>query len=227
MESMLRWLHVSPAPKGSNAAAFTDSVDKNVIEVLSEEKVHMEELLEFSFNRIDKLAERRGKTIARAKKLRLWEYVQRMRREQLCRVPTALPWEEVEVKHSPRSRSLSSGSLHCHMTFSGVGLATPPLYSLRQPLPPTSRGTATYKPPYQQKCDPNERFTLSEEWDSGSPHRSHVVSATRFKKKQRWQRLRDVLFHQKSKDPSKDESSGEFASFLAGVTYTSSPCSVS
>ncbi|XP_070384646.1 uncharacterized protein [Dermacentor albipictus] len=143
MESLLRWLHVSPAPKGSNAAALTDSVDENVIEVLSDEKVHMEELLDFSFNHIDKLAERRGKTISRAEKLRLWEYVQRMRREQLCGVPTALPWEE--VKQSPRSRSLSSGSLHCDMTFSGVGLATPPLYSLRKPRPPTSRGTATYK----------------------------------------------------------------------------------
>ncbi|XP_065280641.1 uncharacterized protein [Dermacentor albipictus] len=159
----------------------------------------MEELLDFSFDHIDKLAERRGKTIARAEKLRLWEYVQPMRREQLCRVPTALPWEEVQVKHSTRSRSLSSGSLHCHMTFSGVGLATPPppLYSLRKPLPPTFRGTATYEPPYQQKCDPNERFTLSEEWDSGSPPRSHVVSATRFKKKQGWQRLPENVFHQK------------------------------
>ncbi|XP_070385187.1 uncharacterized protein [Dermacentor albipictus] len=105
----------------------------------------MEELLDFSFNDIDKLAERRGKTITRAEKLRLWEYVQRIRREQPCRVPTALPWEE--VKQSPRSPSLLSGSSHCDMTFSGVGLATPPppLYSLRKPRPPTSRGTATYK----------------------------------------------------------------------------------
>ncbi|XP_065305814.2 uncharacterized protein [Dermacentor albipictus] len=46
------------------------------------EKVDMEELLEFSFDHIDKLAERRGKTIASPEKSHLWEYVQQMKREQ-------------------------------------------------------------------------------------------------------------------------------------------------
>ncbi|XP_050052623.1 uncharacterized protein [Dermacentor andersoni] len=239
MESTMR---DSSEPKGRNAAARADSVrslscysvDENVLEVLWDEKVDMEELLEFSFDHIDKLAERRGKTIASPEKFHLWEYVQQMKREQPYWVTKeAVPWDEVEAKYSLRSRSLSSGSLHCHLALSGVGLATPPplLYSLRKPLPATSRGTATNEnssqPPDQHKCEPNERFTLSEQWDSGSPHRGHVVSATRFKKKPGWQRLLGKVFHQKRKDLSKDDSSGEFASFLAGVANSSSPCSVS
>ncbi|XP_075540580.1 uncharacterized protein LOC142575261 isoform X1 [Dermacentor variabilis] len=238
MESTMR---DSSEPKGRNAAARAGSVrslpcysvDENVLEVLWDEKVDMEELLEFSFDHIDKLAESRGKTIESPEKWHLWEYVQQMKREQPYWVTKeAVPWDEVEAKYSLRSRSLSSDSLHCNLELSGVGLATPPplLYSQRKPLPATSRGTATNEnssqPPHQHKCEPNERFTLSEQWDSGSPHRGHVVSATRFKKKQGWQRLLGKVFHQKRKDPSKDDSSGEFASFLAGVANSSSPCSV-
>ncbi|XP_075536117.1 uncharacterized protein LOC142571553 [Dermacentor variabilis] len=238
MESTMR---DSSEPKGRNAAARADSVrslscysvDENVLEVLWDKKVHMEELLEFSFDHIDKLAERRGKTIASPEKFHLWEYVQQMKRERPYWVTKeAVPWDEVEAKYSLRSRSLSSGSLHCHLELSGTGLATPPplLYSLSKPLPPTwSRATAanenSSQPSDQQECEPNERFTLSEQWDAGSPHRGHV-SATGFKKKHGWQRLLGKVFHQKRKDPLKDNSSGQFTSFLAGVANSSSPSSV-
>ncbi|XP_070385413.1 uncharacterized protein [Dermacentor albipictus] len=151
MESTLR---DSSETKSRNAAARADSVrslscysvDENVLEVLWDEKVDMEELLEFSFDHIDKLAERRGKTIGSPEKLHLWGYVQQMKREQPYWVTKeAVPWDEVEAKYSLPSRSLSSGSLHCHTALSGVGLAMPPplLYSLRKPLPATSRRTAT------------------------------------------------------------------------------------
>ncbi|XP_075536103.1 uncharacterized protein LOC142571544 [Dermacentor variabilis] len=235
-------MHASSEPKGRNAPARTDSVrslscysvDENVLEVLWDEEVDMEELLEFSFDQIDKLAERRGKTIATTEKLRLWEYVQQMRREQPYWVTKeSVPWDEIQARYSLPSRSLSSGSFHSHLELSGTGLATPPplLYSLSKPVPPTcSRATAanenSSQPSNQQKCDPNERFTLSEQWDAGSPHRGHV-SATSFKKKQGWQRFLGKVFHHKHKDPSKDDGSGEFASFFAGVANSSSPCSVS
>lgn len=234
-------MHNSSEPKGRQAAARADSVrslscysvDENVLEVLWDEDIHMEELLEFSFDHIDQLAERRGKTIASTEKCRLWDYVQRMRCEQPYWVTKeSVPWDEVEAKYSLRSRSLSSGSFHSHLEFSGIGLATPPpmLYSLRKPLPAASRGTAadedSSQPPDELKCEPDQRFTMSEQWDAGSPHRG-LVSATCPKKKQGWQRLLGKVFHPKHKDSAKDHSIGEFHSFLAGVASSSSPCSVS
>ncbi|XP_070385168.1 uncharacterized protein [Dermacentor albipictus] len=150
MESSMQ---ASSEPKGRNAPARADSVrslscysvDENVLEVLWDEEVDMEELLEFSFDQIDKLAERRGKTIATTEKLRLWEYVQQMRCEQPYWVTKeSVPWDEVQAKYSLPSRSLSSGSFHSHLELSGTGLATPPplLYSLSKPLPRTSRTAA-------------------------------------------------------------------------------------
>ncbi|CAN7948105.1 unnamed protein product [Ixodes pacificus] len=58
------------------------SVDEQVLQILWEEQVDMNELLEFSFDRIEKLAKKHGNTISELQKEDLWEYVQRMRAEK-------------------------------------------------------------------------------------------------------------------------------------------------
>lgn len=235
-------MHNSSEPKGRHAAVRTGSVrslscysvDENVLEVLWDEEIQMEELLHFSFDHIDKLAERRGKTIASSEKWRLWDYVQRMRREQPYWVSKeSVPWDEVEAKYSLRSRSLSSGSLPGDLEFSRSGQTTPqPMlhsqrtlrpHSQRKPLPSAAPAAAANRPPDELKCEPDERFTLSEQWDAGSPHRGLVVSATCPKKKQGWQRLLGKVFHPKHKSSAKDDGSGEF--HFALVANSSSPCS--
>ncbi|XP_049272409.1 uncharacterized protein LOC125758803 [Rhipicephalus sanguineus] len=81
------------------------------------------------------------------------------------------------------------------------------------------------QPPDELKCEPDERFTLSEQWDAGSPHRDHVVSTTCPKKKQGWQRLLGKVFHPKHKSSTKDHSITDFESTFAAVSNSSSPCS--
>lgn len=230
-------------PKARHAAARADSgrslscfsVDENVQDLLWDEDVQMEELLNFSFDHIDKLAERRGKTISTTEKWRLWDYVQRMKREQPYWVTKeSVPWEELEAKYMLRSRSLSSDSLPGSLQFSrsGLSMPTPRLHSLRKPLgrkgSTASRGAAATQDssqlPEGLNCEPDERFTLSEQWDAGSPHRGHVLSATCPKKKQGWQRLLGKVFNPKPKSSVKDSSIPEFDSFVA-ASNSPSRCS--
>ncbi|KAH6945701.1 hypothetical protein HPB50_009673 [Hyalomma asiaticum] len=275
-------------PKARHAAARADSgrslscfsVDENVQDLLWDEDVQMEELLNFSFDHIDKLAERRGKTISTTEKWRLWDYVQRMKREQPYWVTKeSVPWEELEAKYMLRSRSLSSDSLPGSLQFSrsGLSMPTPRLHSLRKPLgrkgSTASRGAAATQAslcinasllvafldqqifvfllhhrawmdgwmsclaltatlssqdssqlPEGLNCEPDERFTLSEQWDAGSPHRGHVLSATCPKKKQGWQRLLGKVFNPKPKSSVKDSSIPEFDSFVA-ASNSPSRCS--
>ncbi|XP_042146035.1 transient-receptor-potential-like protein [Ixodes scapularis] len=63
----------------SNKSLPCYSVDEQVLQILWEEQVDMNELLEFSFDRIEKLAKKHGNTISELQKEDLWEYVQRMR----------------------------------------------------------------------------------------------------------------------------------------------------
>ncbi|KAL1434950.1 hypothetical protein MTO96_011308 [Rhipicephalus appendiculatus] len=208
---MERTMPNTSEPKARHAAARADSgrslscfsVDENVQDLLWDEDVQMEDLLDFSFDHIDKLAERRGKTITIAEKWRLWDYVQRMKREQPFWITKeSVPWDELEAKYALRSRSLSSDSLRGDLLFSRSG-------PLQDAL----------------KFEPDERFTLSEQWDAGSPHRDHVVSARGPKKKQGWQRLLGKVFHPKTKSSPKDHSIPEFDSTFAAVSNSSSPCS--
>ncbi|KAL1471895.1 hypothetical protein MTO96_023368 [Rhipicephalus appendiculatus] len=202
-------------PKARHAAARADSgrslscfsVDENVQDLLWDEDVQMEELLDFSFDHIDKLAERRGKTITITEKGRLWDYVQRMKREQ----PYWITKESVSLG---RAR--------------GQVCTPKPLFVVRLLAwkeSAASRGAAATEPPDELKCEPDERFTLSEQWDAGSPHRDHVVSATCSKKKQGWQRLLGKVFHPKPKSSTKDPSIPDYDSTFAAVTNSSSPCS--
>ncbi|CAN8015162.1 unnamed protein product [Ixodes persulcatus] len=66
----------------SNKSLPCYSVDEQVLQILWEEGVDMNELLEFSFDRIEKLAKKHGNTISELQKEDLWEYVQRMRSEK-------------------------------------------------------------------------------------------------------------------------------------------------
>lgn len=227
-------------PKARHAAARADSgrslscfsVDENVQDLLWDEDVQMEELLDFSFDHIDKLAERRGKTITIAEKWRLWDYVQRMKREQPYWITKeSVPWDELEAKYALHSRSLSSDSLRGDLQFSRSGPTTPTplMHSLRKPLDrkgsAASRGAAATEPSDELKCKPDERFTLSEQWDAGSPHRDHVVSAACPKKKQGWQRLLGKVFHPKPKSSAKDRSIADLDSTFEAASNSFSPCS--
>lgn len=58
------------------------SVDEPVLGVLWDENVKPDQLLEFSFDRIDKLAAKHGATVKPREKSKFWEYVQRMKHEQ-------------------------------------------------------------------------------------------------------------------------------------------------
>lgn len=222
-------------PKARHAAARADSgrslscfsVDENVQDLLWDEDVQMEELLDFSFDHIDKLAERRGKTITITEKWRLWDYVQRMKREQPYWITKeSVSWDELEAKYALRSRSLSSDSLRGDLLFSRGSPCTPtPLgRSLYRKESTAARGAAAAEPVNDLKCEPDERFTLSEQWDAGSPHRDRVVSAICPKKKQGWQRLLGKVFHPKPKSSTKDHITPDDSSFAA-VTNSSSPCS--
>ncbi|XP_075551547.1 uncharacterized protein LOC142585011 [Dermacentor variabilis] len=58
------------------------SLDEKILQILWDEGVQMEELLEFSFERVGKLAAERGVELDDAHKEELWLYVQRMKAEQ-------------------------------------------------------------------------------------------------------------------------------------------------
>ncbi|XP_037579946.1 uncharacterized protein LOC119462731 [Dermacentor silvarum] len=58
------------------------SLDEKILQILWDEGVQMEELLEFSFERVGKLAAERGVELDDANKEELWLYVQRMKAEQ-------------------------------------------------------------------------------------------------------------------------------------------------
>ncbi|XP_077486368.1 uncharacterized protein LOC144097563 [Amblyomma americanum] len=82
------------------------SVDENVLHVLWDEEIRMEELLGFSFEHIDKLAARRGKTVTMEEKERLWDYVERMRSEQDEWVTKdSVSWDEVDARYALRTKS--------------------------------------------------------------------------------------------------------------------------
>ncbi|KAH7983631.1 hypothetical protein HPB52_013195 [Rhipicephalus sanguineus] len=227
-------------PKARHAAARADSgrslscfsVDENVQDLLWDEDVQMEELLDFSFDHIDKLAERRGKTITIAEKWRLWDYVQRMKREQPYWITKeSVPWDELEAKYALHSRSLSSDSLRGDLQFSrrdhwrGRGRQLLVVLPLLRRVFESNASRLSTAPSDELKCKPDERFTLSEQWDAGSPHRDHVVSAACPKKKQGWQRLLGKVFHPKPKSSAKDHSIADLDSTFAAASNSSSPCS--
>lgn len=58
------------------------SLDEKILQILWDEGVQMEELLDFSFERVGKLAAERGVQLDDAHKEELWLYVQRMKAEQ-------------------------------------------------------------------------------------------------------------------------------------------------
>lgn len=58
------------------------SLDEKILHILWDEGVQMEELLDFSFERVGKLADERGVQLDDAHKEELWLYVQRMKAEQ-------------------------------------------------------------------------------------------------------------------------------------------------
>lgn len=58
------------------------SLDEKILQLLWDEGVQMEELLDFSFERVGKLATERGVHLDDAHKEELWLYVQRMKAEQ-------------------------------------------------------------------------------------------------------------------------------------------------
>lgn len=180
------------------------SVDENVLDLLWDEEVHMEELLEFSFDHVDKLAQRHGKTVTEMEKLRLWDYIQQMRLEEPYWVtPETVPWEEVEARYALPSGALPEEDLAKDLLFcqsSPVSASASP-FSRRTSRPqlksPTDAEVTTHgrKLFAGQLSPPAERFTLSEEWNSGSPQRGPAASAgIGGGWKRRWRRLVGTVF---------------------------------
>ncbi|XP_077486367.1 uncharacterized protein LOC144097550 [Amblyomma americanum] len=187
------------------------SVDETVLNILWDEEIQMEDLLEFSFDRIDKLAAGRGKTVTVDEKERLWDYIERMRGEKDEWITKeSLPWDEINERYALRSKSLSRMSI-------------PNLFLPEEPAP----GKETKK---QALCElqAGESLTQSEVWDVGSP-RGHDIPAMKkasAKKEHGWKRaLKNVL-----KDDAKKEAGilrlGGLDEFATGITMTSSPLPV-
>lgn len=179
------------------------SVDENVLDLLWDEEVHMEELLEFSFDHVDKLAQRHGKTVTEMEKLRLWDYIQQMRHEEPYWVtPETVPWEEVEARYALPSgalpEDLAKDLLFCQSSPVSASASPFSRWASRPQLKsPTAAEVTTHGRELfaGQLSPPAERFTLSEEWNSGSPQRGHVASAgIGGGWKRRWRRLVGTVF---------------------------------
>ncbi|KAH6934301.1 hypothetical protein HPB50_022893 [Hyalomma asiaticum] len=154
------------------------------------------------------------------------DHVLRMRTNSLAKESEA---REVDATCSLRSRSLPPDSFFGDLELSATGLATPPplLHTRKPPLrrkAAATRATATTegssKPLEELKCEPDNRFALCEHCDAGSPLVVGGASETCAKKDS--QRLPRGVFQPKRKDFMKD-GTGDFKSFIAGATNTSSP----
>lgn len=215
---------------GSQRSLACFSVDENVLDVLWDEEIGMEELLEFSFDHIDKLAARRGKTVTSDEKLRLWDYVQRMRSEQGDWITSdAVVWDKVEERYTLRTKSLSLSTLPGELVPCGSGTQTPPplLYSGRK-LPPRQQPEASGGASIGENlCElqAGACLTQSEVWDMGSPRRLSVAAMRQksAKKKQGWRRVLNKVFHTRPKQSIASESLAEFNEFLSGIVMSSSP----
>lgn len=180
------------------------SVDENVLDLLWDEEVHMEELLEFSFDHVDKLAQRRGKTVTAMEKLRLWDYIQQMRLEEPDWVtPETVPWEELEARYALPSGALPEEAsakdlLFYHSSPVSTSVSPLPSWTPRHQLKsPTVAEVATHRSKLfpGPLSPPAERFSLSEEWNTGS-RREHVASASSGGRwRRRWRRLLGTVFH--------------------------------
>lgn len=88
---------------GSRRSLPCFSVDESVLHILWDEDVSMEQLLNFSYDHIDRLAAKRKTTVEPAEKDRLWDYIQTMKKEQPDWTTTA----ELEAVYALRARSVS------------------------------------------------------------------------------------------------------------------------
>ncbi|KAK8770550.1 hypothetical protein V5799_012985 [Amblyomma americanum] len=191
----------------------------------------MEELLGFSFEHIDKLAARRGKTVTMEEKERLWDYVERMRSEQDEWVTKdSVSWDEVDARYALRTKSISLSSLPTELVLSGSGAQTPPplLYSSRKLHPrqqPQASGGASGR---EALCElqAGESLTQSEVWDVGSPRRRNIAAMKQAsaQKKHGWQRMLRKVFHNSPKQGAASDCLVDFDEFFTGVAMSSSPC---
>ncbi|XP_077486061.1 uncharacterized protein LOC144097182 [Amblyomma americanum] len=86
----------------ANASAYSlpcFSLDEKILQLLWDEGVQMEELLEFSFERVGRFAAERGVDVDDDHKDELWRYVQRMKAEQP-------DWLSLSQYHDRTSRQL-------------------------------------------------------------------------------------------------------------------------
>lgn len=208
------------------------SVDENVLELLWDEEVHMEELLEFSFDHVDKLAARRGTSVTSMEKLRLWDYIQQMRLEEpYWATPETVPWDEVEARYALPSvtlpEELSRDLLFCDRSLASA--AASPLTN-RTPLDNRKSETAAEVTARGHKLfdghllQPAERFSLSEEWNSGSQRgRTGTSAASGGRWRRRLRRLLGTVFrHPPAKNASsKAASPGELETTATGAASTS------
>ncbi|XP_064489124.1 uncharacterized protein LOC135400982 isoform X2 [Ornithodoros turicata] len=104
---------------GSTPSLSCYSVDERVLGILWDDNVKMDDLLSFSFDRIDKLAAKQGTTVKTVEKNRLWDYVQRMKEEQY-------EWDAQQPEMEEALKALSDMSLTGHGStwcIDGIGTA--------------------------------------------------------------------------------------------------------
>ncbi|KAM7312345.1 hypothetical protein ISCGN_009250 [Ixodes scapularis] len=152
------------------------SLDEQLLRILWDQDIGMNELLEFSFDRIDRLAETCGMEVSMEQKQELWSYVQRMQMEKsdwlspskvsADRPRTYGSWEDSigppppspvfgfandsPVESSPRSPSRAAKAV----TSPGAGSSTPRPDAIREGQGHTPRSHRSMLRPSLLKLSP-------------------------------------------------------------------------